>query len=306
MTTATSSSITFVDKCNSPIGVFDSGLGGLSVLTHLVERLPFEHFIYLADTLHVPYGSRDSKDIEQLTLQAVDWLVEQSCKLVVIACNTASAHGLQAVRERYPNLLIVGLVPALKPAVLKSMTKKVAVLATPATLHGELLNEVIEQIAVPKGVKVHKYSFVSLVPWVEAGMPSEHLAVSELDSLLKTLIADHIDYLVLGCTHYPFFKAYLQQKIAQLLPINRATPLNLIDSGEAIARRVSSLLEQESLQQQSSQQKSQVKQANLSTPNLPTIRFFSTANLAITQTVAERLLLQFLPNRSVQFYQIAY
>ena len=132
---------------SAPIGVFDSGLGGLSVLTHLQRRLPFEHYIYLADTLHVPYGSRTQADICQLTLQAVAWLNSQGCKLIVIACNSASAHGLQAARRLYPDVPIVGLVPALKPAVMNSQTKQVAVLATPATLHGYLLNEVIEQVA---------------------------------------------------------------------------------------------------------------------------------------------------------------
>lgn len=279
-------------NAHAPIGVFDSGVGGLSVLTHLVNELPHEQFIYLADTLHVPYGSREPQDIQNLTLQAVNWLVKQGCKLVVIACNTASAHALQAVRQRYPQLLIVGLVPALKPAVINSQTKQVAVLATPATLHGELLNTVIEQIAVPKGVTVQKYSFVSLVPWVEAGMPSKHLAVNELDDLLKKLIADHIDYLVLGCTHYPFFKAYLQEKIDQLL-LESPSPLQqltLIDSGQAIARRVASLLHQHHC----SNQQQQATQ----------LQFFTTANLTLTKQVAERLLEQFLPNVPTQFYEV--
>lgn len=275
----------------APIGVFDSGLGGLSVLTHLVREIPHENFIYLADTLHVPYGSRESEDIRQLTLQAADWLVEQGCKLIVIACNTASAHGLQAVRERYPDLLVIGLVPALKPAVLQSVTKQVAVLATPATLHGELLNTVIEQIAVPMGVTVHKYSFVSLVPWVEAGMPTSHIAVDELNSLLTLLLDHRVDHLVLGCTHYPFFKQYLREKIDALIA-NRGdeTPANLvlIDSGQAIARRAASLLHQHRCANHQSR--------------ITVLQFFSTANLTATEQVARRLLNQFLPNRTVVFH----
>ena len=272
----------------APIGVFDSGVGGLSVLTHLVNELPHESFIYLADTLHVPYGSRQPDDIQTLTLQAVDWLVTQGCKLVVIACNTASAHGLQAVRQRHPELLVVGLVPALKPAVINSQTQQVAVLATPATLHGELLNTVIEQIAVPKGVNVHKYSLASLVPWVEAGMPTQHVAVNELDTLLKALIDNQIDYLVLGCTHYPFFKAYLKEKIDQLIAAPQQ--LNLIDSGQAIARRVASLLHQHHC-------------ANTHTA-YGQLQFFTTANLPMTQQVASRLLTQFLPDMTTHFYAV--
>lgn len=275
------------DIATAPIGVFDSGVGGLSVLTHLVHELPHEQFIYLADTLYVPYGSRQAADIQNLTLQAADWLVAQGCKLIVIACNTASAHGLEAVRARYPQLLVVGLVPALKPAVLRTQTRQVAVLATPATLHGELLNNVIEQIALPKGVTVHKYSFVSLVPWVEAGMPSSHLAVKELNELLKTLVTDHIDYLVLGCTHYPFFKGYLQDKIDSMMAAD--SQLTLIDSGQAIAKRVASLLHQHRCQNPQSK--------------LPALAFFTTANLVMTQQVAERLLQQFLPHMPVEFHE---
>lgn len=195
-----------VDLASAPIGVFDSGLGGLSVLTHLQRRLPFERYIYLADTLHVPYGSRSEAQIRELTLQAVAWLHSQGCKLIVIACNSASAHGLQAARRQYPQVPIVGLVPALKPAVMQSATKQVAVLATPATLHGYLLNEVIEQVAKPQQVTVHKYSFNSLVPWVELGMPSHHPAVTDLDHLLSELQDKKVDQLVLGCTHFPFLK----------------------------------------------------------------------------------------------------
>lgn len=277
---------------NAPIGVFDSGLGGLSVLTHLQRQLPFENYIYLADTLHVPYGSRDDSDIRALTMQAVDWLVGQGCKLVVIACNSASAHGLQAVRQQYPNLPIVGLVPALKPAVIHTQTKQVAVLATPATLHGYLLNEVIEQVARPQQVTVHKYSFASLVPWVEEGMPSTHLAVTELEGLLTELDQKQVDQLVLGCTHFPFFKGYLRERIQQRSEhnINTYTKLTLIDSGEAIAKRVASLLAKE-----------QIVNPKL---DVSVLAFYTTANLAGTKKVATRLLEQFLPQLSVEYQEI--
>ena len=108
------------NECNArrsaPIGLFDSGIGGLSVYLHLAQQLPDERYVYYADTKHVPYGNRDSKDIEALTLKAIDWLYQRGCKLIVIACNSASAHGLEMARYRYPQLPIVGLVPALKPA----------------------------------------------------------------------------------------------------------------------------------------------------------------------------------------------
>ena len=128
---------------DAPIGLFDSGVGGLSIYKHLAEQLPAERYVYYADTLHVPYGNRDSDDIQALTLTAVEWLYQQGCKLIVIACNSASAYALDAARQQYPQLPIVGLVPALKPAVLTSQSGHVAVLATKATLNGTLLNQVI-------------------------------------------------------------------------------------------------------------------------------------------------------------------
>ncbi|MFW2177748.1 MULTISPECIES: glutamate racemase [unclassified Moraxella] len=293
----TQSPITACLNPDAPIGVFDSGLGGLSVFTHIYKQLPFENYIYLADTLHVPYGSRQADDIQKLTLQAVDWLVKQGCKLVVIACNTASAHGLPAVRQAYPNLPIVGLVPALKPAVLHTQTKQVAVLATPATLHGYLLNDVIDEVANPQGVTVYKYSIASLVPWVEEGMPTEHVAVQALDDLMAELFVKRVDQLVLGCTHFPFFKGYLIEKLQNHYQQGQQQGvqlqgLQLIDSGQAIAKRVHTLLERLTIVNHSSQSSA--------------LNFYHTGNFIATEQVAQRLLGQFLPQLSVNFWQNAY
>lgn len=270
----------------SPIGVFDSGVGGLSVFMHLAKLLPFENYIYLADTLNVPYGSRPEHEIETLTLQAVAWLKSQGCKLVVIACNTASAYGLDKARQSFPDLDIVGLVPALKPAVNNTQTGQVAVLATPATLNGRLLNEVIDTIATPKNVTVHKHSIISLVPWVEAGMPSRHVAVDELAKLWHILGENAIDQLVLGCTHYPFFKHYLTDIFQKTHPYPQ---LAVIDSGRAIANRVQSLLERKN---------------RLNPSQSPAVlKFFSTANPISTHQVASRLVQQFEPDWQINFYQ---
>lgn len=273
---------TDLDRMNAPIGVFDSGVGGLSVLAHVMQALPHERYVYLADTLHVPYGGRNAADIERLTIDAVQWLIAQGCKLVVIACNSASAYGLQAVRQVFDNVPIVGLVPAIKPAILASQTQHIAVLATPATLNGKLLNTVITQLATPHGVTVGKYSLASLVPWVEAGMPNEHRAVNELADLLATLTAQAVDYLVLGCTHYPFFADYLREQIA-----TTGANLTLVDSGGAIARRVASLLHAADWLRQPT--------------DLPALTLFVTGELAHTQAVAMRLLAQYLPPREVEF-----
>ena len=224
---------------SAPIGIFDSGVGGLSVYLHLKQQLPDEQYLYYADTLNVPYGPRSSAEIKELTLIAVDWLVQSGCKLIVIACNSASAHALQLARHKYPHIPIVGLVPALKPAVLNSNSKSVAVLATKATLDGELLNTVISDYALPAQVNVVKWFDPNLVPWVEAGMPIQSETPERLKAQLKNFAQQKVDHLVLGCTHYPFFREFVMSQIA-----DENLGIKVVDSGAAIAARVKTLLQQ--------------------------------------------------------------
>lgn len=155
---------------DAPIGIFDSGIGGLSVALEIARYLPQEHILYYADTANVPYGPRDDQNIRELTARAIEWLYRQGCKVVVVACNTASAFSLDYLREHYGEQLpIVGLVPALKPAVLQTKSKSVAVLATPATFRGKLIKDVIYHFADPMGVKVSTLTCLDLVPLVESG-----------------------------------------------------------------------------------------------------------------------------------------
>lgn len=226
----------FADKLDAPIGVFDSGVGGLSVYLHLKQALPNEHFIYYADTANVPYGNKSGDEILLLTLQAVARLCKRGCKLVVIACNSASAYALDTLRARC-NVPIVGLVPAVKPACLLSQNKQIAVLATKATLSGNLLAQVIKEVAVPMGVRVHKHFEPTLVPWVEAGMPADSHTAQLLTEQLLVWAEMGVDVVVLGCTHYPFFRAFLEREIDM-----RGLNIHLVDSGFAIAERVKSLL----------------------------------------------------------------
>lgn len=227
---------------SSPIGVFDSGVGGLSIFLHLQKILPDEQYLYFADTLHVPYGGRSPEQIAQLTMQAVDWLCERGCKLVVIACNSASAYGLKLARQKHPDIPIVGLVPALKPAVKATKTKKVAVLATAATLEGSLLNDVIDTVAEPNNIQVIKWFDPQLVPWVEKGMASDSPTALALKQKLHEFDAQGIDNIVLGCTHYPFFTEFVQQEINK----NKLN-IRVMDSGAAIAARVHNLLQNKEL-----------------------------------------------------------
>lgn len=220
---------------DAPIGIFDSGVGGLSVLQDIANYLPKERFVYFADTANVPYGPRDADDIRQLTAQAIEWLYRQGCKIAVVACNSASAFSLDHLRahygERFP---IIGLVPALKPAVLQSKSKKVAVLATPATFCGKLIKDVITGFAEPAQVQVLAYTCLELVPYVEADMANSPECRDTLRRLLDPAVEQGVDYLVLGCTHYPFLKPSLEALYGDRL--------TLIDSGVAVARQTARVL----------------------------------------------------------------
>jgi len=220
---------------DAPIGIFDSGIGGLSIAIEIARYLPNERIVYFADTAHVPYGPRDNQNIRELTAQAVEWLYRQGCKVAVVACNTASAFSLDHLREHYgDHFPIIGLVPALKPAILQTKTKKVAVLATPATFRGRLIQDVIENFAIPSDVNVLPVICLDLVPIVEAGKHMESICLQKLKEVLQPVVDENVDYLVLGCTHYPFLKAAIETVFpAQFI---------LIDSGLAVARQTARIL----------------------------------------------------------------
>ncbi|MDO4427192.1 MAG: glutamate racemase [Moraxella sp.] len=257
---------------HAPIGMFDSGVGGLSVYLHLKSLLPHEEILYYADTKNVPYGEKSSEEIIALTDAAVAWLIKKGAKLVVIACNSASAYALDVLRAKY-TLPIVGLVPAIKPACLASQNKKIAVLATRATLNGALFSEVVNHVATPLGVTVYRHFEPKLVPWVEMGMPIDHQVADLLITQMHTWAKDGVDALVLGCTHYPFFRAFLEAEITE-----KAINMTLIDSGAAIASRVQSLLKDRTA-------------PPTDQPN--PLRFFATgddATVSHTLSIAERLI----------------
>lgn len=220
---------------DAPIGIFDSGIGGLSIAQEIAKHLPHERFIYFADTAHVPYGPRDDQNIRELTAQAIEWLYRKGCKVAVVACNTASAFSLDYLREHYgDNFPIIGLVPALKPAVLQSKSKTVAVLATPATFRGQLIKDVVDKFAQPSGVTVIPVTCLDLVPFVESGAQMSAACLAILKDILQPVVDQGADYLVLGCTHYPFLKIAIQSIFGQ--------KLTLIDSGLAVARQTARIL----------------------------------------------------------------
>ena len=222
-------------SADAPIGVFDSGIGGLSIALEIARHLPNEKIVYYADTAHVPYGARSDQEIRQLTAQAIEWLYRRGCKIAVVACNTASAFSLDYLREYYGEQFpIVGLVPALKPAVLQTQSKVVAVLATPATFRGQLIKDVMRKFAEPAGVRVLPVTSLELVPFIEAGQQMSPACLNLLQQILEPVVEQGVDYLVLGCTHYPFLKDAIGQIFAD--------KLKLIDSGQAVARQTAYIL----------------------------------------------------------------
>ena len=218
---------------HAPIGVFDSGLGGLSVLLELRRLLPAEDLLYAADSAHCPYGSRPPAAILARGRAVAAALVARGAKLLVVACNTATAVALPALRADWPGLPIVGMVPAVKPAAAASRSGRIGVLATPLTIDSQALAALIRDHAA--GAEVVLLPAPGLADLVERG----HLAGPRVDALLRPLLAPlparGIDTLVLGCTHYPF----LRHAIADLL----GPGVTLIDSSQAVARRARDLLD---------------------------------------------------------------
>lgn len=221
------------------IALFDSGVGGLSIWREVRRLLPGEDLLYLADSAHVPYGPRPQRQIQGFSLAIARALMEAGAELVIVACNAASAAALRALRETYPEVPFVGMVPALRPAVAQSRARVVGVLATPATLDGELYAQVREQFA--PGVEVINQVCHGLVEAVEAGhllpsrSPEDHRILRErLAACLDPLQARGVDTLVLGCTHYPFLRPILSEMLGPRVRI--------LDSGEGVARQVGRVL----------------------------------------------------------------
>lgn len=219
----------------APIGIFDSGVGGLSVLRALHGRLPTASLLYVADSAHAPYGDRDAAHVRQRTERVVDHLVDQGARLIVIACNTATAWAIDAMRARHPEVAFVGVEPGVKPAALLSPTQRFAVMATPATLASVRYADLVARHA--PGCFVHPVPCAGLAAAIEQG----DAGVAEVDRLLDNYCAPlpglAIDTVVLGCTHYPF----VMDRIAMRL----GPGIHLLDTADAVARRVVELLAQE-------------------------------------------------------------
>ena len=218
---------------NSPIGVYDSGFGGLSVWRELQRELPEESLVYLGDGKNCPYGSLPVAKIRQIAEEAVKDLVAMGCKMVVVACNTATSAAIAYLRERFSQIPIVGLEPAIKPACMKTQSGVVGVVATERSLESEKFLSTLARYG--EGVTVIKSVGRGFVEAVEADEESSPATLQKVKAVIEPIIEQGADIIVLGCTHYPFLRDVIEQVVA-----GRA--VEIIDSGEAVAKRVESLL----------------------------------------------------------------
>nr|WP_314861091.1 glutamate racemase [uncultured Undibacterium sp.] len=237
---------------NAPVGVFDSGIGGLSVLKHLREQLPLENFLYVADTAYAPYGERSNEELVDRSIKITEFFLQQGIKALVIACNTATAAAVSTLRERYPTLIIIGMEQGINPAASRSASKIVGVLATRSTLQSEKFNRLSEQLGRETQTQFIPQACVGLVNQIEQGDLHSAAILDLLRLYVPPLLDQGVDTLVLGCTHYPFVEAQILQVIREH-QANQSKPIHIIDTGEAVARRLSDLLEKQHLRNLSTQ-----------------------------------------------------
>ncbi|MCU7830407.1 MAG: glutamate racemase [Candidatus Thiodiazotropha sp. (ex Myrtea sp. 'scaly one' KF741663)] len=221
---------------NFPIGIFDSGVGGLSVLRHIRESLPHEHLIYVADRRHIPYGNKSDNAIKARAQIISHFLLKQQTKAIVVACNTATAAAVSLLRDQFP-IPIIGMEPGVKPAIHHSKNGNIGVLATEGTLDSGKFRILLERHA--NGVDLFIKPCHGWVEWIESGQLSGPASLPLIQQTLDPLLERDIDTLVLGCTHYPFLKESIQQVAG--------AGVNIIDTGLAVAAQLRRRLEEEAL-----------------------------------------------------------
>ena len=215
---------------NNPIGLFDSGIGGTSIWAAIHKLLPNENTIYLADSKNAPYGQKSKEEIVALSMKNTELLLEMNSKIIVVACNTATTNAIKELRAKYP-IPFIGIEPAIKPAANNSKTQTIGILATKGTLSSELFNKTVE---IFQGTNIIEQVGHGLVTLIEDGKINSAEMDQLLHSYLQPMIDANIDYLVLGCSHYP----YLIPQIKKILP----THIQIIDSGEAVAKQTKKVL----------------------------------------------------------------
>jgi glutamate racemase len=217
---------------NNPIGLFDSGIGGTSIWSAIHELMPNEDTIYLADSKNAPYGQKPKEEIIDLSIKNTEFLLNQNAKIIVVACNTATTNAIKELRAKY-DVPFIGIEPAIKPAANNSKTQTIGILATKGTLSSELFNKAVE---IYQDTHIIEQVGHGLVQLIEDGQINSAEMDQLLHTYLKPMIDANIDYLVLGCSHYP----YLIPQIERIIPKN----IKIIDSGEAVARQTQKVLQE--------------------------------------------------------------
>lgn len=234
----------------NPIGLFDSGIGGTSIWKEVHALMPYENTIYLADSKNAPYGLKSKDEIIALSCKNTEFLLENNCKIIVVACNTATTNAIKELRAKY-DVPFIGIEPAIKPAALQSKTQKIGILATKGTLNSELFHK---SVANHPDVTIIEQIGHGLVQLIENGDMNSAEMEELLKSYLNPMVEKNIDYLVLGCSHYP----YLIPQIKKIIP----PQIKIIDSGEAVARQTQKILEQSHLLNLTNKKSSQIFYTN--------------------------------------------
>ena len=222
-----------INKHHRPLGIFDSGVGGLSVLQEVHQQYPLEDCIYIADQVHVPYGPRSREEVLGYSEGIVRFLLGKGAKLIIIACSTASAVALADLRKKYPAIPFVGMEPAVKPAAEGTSSGVVGVLATPATFQGDLYSSTVERFA--RGVEILKDTCPGLVDQIEVGKIDDPITRNILEKALTPMLEKGVDEVVMGCTHYPFVIPVIKEIVGE--------KVRVIDPAPAVARQAGRLLE---------------------------------------------------------------
>lgn len=244
---------------NNAIGLFDSGIGGTSIWKEVHSLLPNENTIYLADSINAPYGLKTKEEIIALSCKNTELLLELNCKIIIVACNTATTNAIQELRAKY-KVPFIGIEPAIKPAALQSKTQTIGILATKGTLNSELFHK---SVANHPDVKIIEQIGHGLVQLIENGDINSPEMEELLKSYLTPMIEKNIDFLVLGCSHYP----YLIPQIKKIIPEH----VQIIDSGEAVAKQTLNILRQNNLLNNANKKSSQIFYTNSEPEVLETI-----------------------------------
>lgn len=253
---------------NFPIGLFDSGIGGLSIYNEIKNSMPNESTIYIADNLNAPYGKKAESEIIQLSIKNTQKLVDLRCKLIIVACNTATTNAIEILRKKF-NIPIVGIEPAIKPAMLETKSNNIGVLATEKTLSSNLFLQTSDRFS--KGINIHEQIGFDLVKIIEENGINEELLIPKLREYIEPMLEKNIDHLVLGCTHY-YYLMYLLKKI---LP----NGVKILDSSRAVTKRVMNLLKDYNIDSNTSK----TKNIFLCTGNDNVIKKFLSSNDKISK-----------------------